>query len=501
MTEDNPEGRVNLMKSGAKRNALAAAALVVAAAWAVADGLNRPFWYDEALTIMEFLSLGSVAKIYQNYQIPNNHISYTWLLLFWSDLWLKIMPYSELVFRALSALVGALCALAMWSCWRRRLLAWPAFLLSLAFAVSIPFQIYSTAVRGYALSALLAAVSLELHARLTRRARPVPTLLYLATAFLMVGVMPSNLAFFAALALTAFPRKPGLRTLARWAAISALPLLAFAVFYLPLLPMLASSAKATGGWASGTAAAWHFYAAFAVMTAPLLIPAAFGVFSTPLARLLTWRAALTALAFVLPALLFLSRTPSPFPRSLWAFWILWLFLLGWPLLRAAALARRRWGRGKARLLAAACAVLVVVCGAVGKVNVRALSEATTAPGEQDDFAAPYYTTDFHPRELAESIVELRKAAPRGVELFVSPVADPPSLLIYSLLAGLPDTAVKFDKPKIMITELGGGEEDLYVVARDDTDMASLKTRFHLGVATLTGDFGAQKLYSVSKEKK
>ena len=482
------------MDNRAKRNALAAALLAVAAAWAVADGLNRPFWYDEALTIMEFLSLGTVKKIYLNYQIPNNHISYTWLLLFWSDLWLKALPYGELCFRALSALTGGLCALALWFSWRRRLLGWPAFLLALAFAVSLPFQIYATAARGYALSALLAALSLELHARLSRRARPATALLYLATACLMVGAMPSNLAFYAALALTAFPGRPGLRPLARWVAISSLPLLAFAIFYLPLLPMLVSSAKATGGWLSGAAAALHFHAAFAVMVAPLLVPAALGW----LAMRPTWRAIPTALAFALPLLLFLARTPSPFPRSLWAFWILWLFLLGGPLRRAAALARRRWGKDMERRLAAACAVLVVVCAVAAKANARTLSEAITRGGEQDDFAAPYYMAHFHPRELVAALKTLREAEPRGVELFVSPVADPPSLLLYALLAGLPASAIEFDKPKTQVKEIGMGPEALHVVARDDADLASLRERFHLGEATLVGDFGAQRLYAVRK---
>ena len=46
--------------------------------------LSRPLWYDEALTIIEFVTLPSFLEIFSYYPIPNNHIGFNVLLRFWT---------------------------------------------------------------------------------------------------------------------------------------------------------------------------------------------------------------------------------------------------------------------------------------------------------------------------------------------------------------------------------------------------------------------------------
>lgn len=74
--------------------------------------LQRPFWFDEALTLMNFALL-PLEKIYSNYAIPNNHIGFTMLL----HIWYQIMPQSvplDVWCRLLAFLFGAGFLLFSW---------------------------------------------------------------------------------------------------------------------------------------------------------------------------------------------------------------------------------------------------------------------------------------------------------------------------------------------------------------------------------------------------
>ena len=48
--------------------------------------LAREFWFDEALTLMNFAWMSDPVKIYTSYVIPNNQILYTICLHYWTQL-------------------------------------------------------------------------------------------------------------------------------------------------------------------------------------------------------------------------------------------------------------------------------------------------------------------------------------------------------------------------------------------------------------------------------
>ena len=52
--------------------------------------LNRPLWFDEALTILNFALMEDPAAIYRNYVIPNNQIVHPILVHFLHRLQLSI---------------------------------------------------------------------------------------------------------------------------------------------------------------------------------------------------------------------------------------------------------------------------------------------------------------------------------------------------------------------------------------------------------------------------
>ena len=116
--------------------------------------LNRDLWFDEALTFLDFAQRGSPLVIYRSYVIPNNQILYTIALHYWAQL---LPPGIDPVFwfRLLSFFSGIATLLLLYRLFRVRLAGGTILLPVLAaMAVSVPFLIYATALRGYMQSAL-----------------------------------------------------------------------------------------------------------------------------------------------------------------------------------------------------------------------------------------------------------------------------------------------------------------------------------------------------------
>ena len=64
--------------------------------------LARELWFDEALTLLEFVTMPRAIDIYLNYPIPNNHIVYNLCLRFFSEVYTWFLPLSVLSFRLFS---------------------------------------------------------------------------------------------------------------------------------------------------------------------------------------------------------------------------------------------------------------------------------------------------------------------------------------------------------------------------------------------------------------
>ena len=103
--------------------------------------LNRPLWFDEALTVLNFALLETPAKIYHSYIIPNNQIIHT-VFLHW---WIKYFSFDFL--RLFPFICGILCLYFLWQMRRRNGNA-ATFIALSTLATSFPFAIYGTALRG-----------------------------------------------------------------------------------------------------------------------------------------------------------------------------------------------------------------------------------------------------------------------------------------------------------------------------------------------------------------
>jgi len=222
---------------------------------------------------------------------------------------------------------------------------------------------------------------------------------------------------------------------------------------------LQKAMAAKEGWASATDATYATYLAFILTMAPALLLAAHG-----------WRgvrAPIRFAAFLLPLGPLLLLPVTPFPRTFFPLWPVWLLLLGeaWGVTLALLPARRR------RML---CLLLLLLGGfwCWGQRRwAEPLSELVGGArfdGAQDDWFAPYYVRDdFQLRPTAEY---LERCA--GQPVYVSFAADPFALQLYQ---PAPHYLFWYTKAE----HLAPGTR--IVLARDEKPEAleALKTRFHL----------------------
>ncbi len=123
--------------------------------------LFKPLWYDEALTVLEFLLLNSTTEIYHHYAIPNNHIFYSIILKYWLTMISNITSISLIVkMRILtlifsSVVVSILAVLSI-----RKFEKFTAIAISATYLLSSPFTIYCCSIRGYMLSTVVAMTGL-----------------------------------------------------------------------------------------------------------------------------------------------------------------------------------------------------------------------------------------------------------------------------------------------------------------------------------------------------
>jgi len=94
------------------KEAIAIAILAVAALTALMAGLDRPLWFDEAVSLMNFATL-PYSEIYTNYTIPNNHILFNMLLKSWLDNVAPSLSVGDVQFRIPAVIIAltTICAI------------------------------------------------------------------------------------------------------------------------------------------------------------------------------------------------------------------------------------------------------------------------------------------------------------------------------------------------------------------------------------------------------
>jgi uncharacterized membrane protein len=458
--------------------ALFFAVVLLACGYIVNGALFRDLWFDEALTFLNFVMLPSAGDIYRSYVIPNNQILFSILLKYWlvfqppgmaTDFFMRLLP---LLFG-----VGSLWMIYLW---KRFFSRRTVYLIMAALALSLPFEIYSVALRGYMPGLFLLLLCVNIALRFRRTPTPWYAIGYFAAALAALAVLPSNIVALGGIALRLMPlsRLSECRRFGWWF-LAAAPLAGAALFYLPILDNVRMVLALKEGWRSNTAAAILFYAAYVLSFLPLI---AVSAVHRP-----GWEKMVKIAGIVLLVLpFFLLRHPAPFPRVFFPYWAVLLLVLADGLNPFLAATRRTWSYP---LLAA----LVVACGLGMQFSRGAWSDWLAKGRGMDDYFYPEYArAEFRPHDTVTMLQEAYGSALPPV--YVSFQADFYPMIFYGLLNGVDARAWLFDGPRGRVEKLPRGA--LAVLSDRPEDLEEFSRRF--GVTPVyVGSSGFQRIYRVA----
>ncbi|MDD5699022.1 MAG: hypothetical protein PHH77_10445 [Victivallaceae bacterium] len=417
----------------------------------IRDALFRELWFDEALTVGQFMELPTVGAVYRNYTIPNNHIIYTVGLKLWNyftPAWLAPDCY----WRLFTVLTAAAAVGIIFGRWRKRYGTMATALVLSALCCSLPFEIYATAVRGYMLSMLWIVLALECARNWVFGSDWRAGTGYFLFCLAAVGTIPSNLLALAGIVIFFFPYF-GFRKIFDWKFVylALIPLTATVLFYLPLSRNVARILKSHEGWDCPAAVLRAVYSGFALAFLPVALASlAGGVIYLRRKGKPKFLWPLLILLFPLPAVLL--RSPAPFPRVFLALWPLWMLLL------AAGLRHLMAGlRTLPRQLLAGGILLAATAGwGTACHHYRApAAEVFHGNGNLDDFFNPYYMhSEYHPWNLVQKIKTA--AGNRPIPVYVSFNAEPYVIVLYGRMAGISPARWRFDNPRGKVAGLPPG---------------------------------------------
>ena len=228
--------------------------------------LFRPFWFDEVLTLDNFVMRPPLSRIYFLYEIPNNHIVFSMLEKVWINFLALFLNTPFFLFRGLSVLAGALAVFLLAKRMVRSCGLYGGGLLCAAFAASSACAIFATGVRGYMLGFLFTVLALLFAEKIVARPTLPGFLGFFLICLLSVGTTPTNLAALEAVALFhasfLWKRKRRLPSLLY---LFAAPVLALVFFYAPIRGKFLRCLQLGEGWFSAGSAVWNLYASFALI--------------------------------------------------------------------------------------------------------------------------------------------------------------------------------------------------------------------------------------------
>lgn len=453
--------------------------------------LFRPVWFDEAITIMDFVMPLDPLRIYFSYNIPNNHIIYSEFLKLWMYGIESIGMISVFAFRLPSLIIAAAAAYFLSSFMLRRCGLIPCILCSAALLASPCFMIYSTAVRGYMPGfALTVAAFITAYMMMRRESLLKYGMVYFIICILAIGITPTNIASLAAVAIFFIPDILKARSRAAKIFILAfVPMFSLLLFYLPIWEKFIACAKLGEGWHSALAAAWNLYASFAIVFLPVIPFCIFGAVwlykKYPGVRP---RLAAAAIIFLLPLPAFFLFKAPPFPRVFFPLFAVWTVLLAYSL---AGYSSRFAGR---KIVLSIPFILLGLWLPVCTNFPTKISDAIFGGGRTDDLTAPYYArADFVPDRLIQHLRSEIKGNTQS-SVYVSFDADYPSVMFASLFSDLPEGTILADLPRKKVTGFGQLPGVKYVVCASDAEFKSIRTRFDLPSGELVFASGIQRVY-------
>ena len=415
----------------------------------VREYLFRPFWFDEALTLMNFAWLPGPVKIYFSYVIPNNQIIYTIFLHYWN-----LLPHGgmrpDFFLRLLSVCFAAGTLILLYQAFKRSCGKVSLYLALAALAVSPPFLIYATALRGYMASCFFVACTLVSGRRFLSAPSGKNWMIFFAGCLLAAGTIPSNLLALGGCVCCLLPGTlKNFWRLKRNYVLALTPVAALVCFYLPVAGNFAGMFKLGEGWNSSLAVLTAFYAAAAAVFGVLLLPGiGSSAFIPPKCRRI-----FPFFAFLLPVLAVLCLHKPPFPRVCLPLFPVLALVTAQGLKHFFALLKGKRKRlGISRLLIGC----VLVWGAAASTdNFKSFFAEKFGNGADDDFFYGYYMRKAHvPEDVVKGLERFYQPG-RIPPVYLSFSADPWPVMYYMLSRGY-ESRFLFDGPRGPVRELERG---------------------------------------------
>ena len=496
----------------------------------------RPFWWDESITLIDFVQL-PFSEIYKQYAIANNHIGYTILLKVWDILSGNLFIESELHYRIFSLFIGLTTLVILFYLIKKIYSSNSAFFITLIFAVSQPFAIYSTALRGYILSLLFLSLALFSIFCIFEKKSYSHYVVYFFSAFAAIAVMPTNIIglYAGVFGIIPFIAKFLREKKVFWQIllcknyifVSVVPLVVFLIFYLPLFNKLLFIAKHNSGTVSISSSLLNIYLGFILSFFQIFIlfiivvffprkthnnskklnidhEKTFLLFPLDLKSLILFG----VLFICLPLFMMQISKAPPFPRLFFQFWPLaMIYCAGlfegiWKtviMLLFRERKRNNFQELKHKIYLKIYFIMVFLVLFWGGLMLNfnyILSDKIFENGLYDDYLAPYFIRNFHPRKMILDVKELSKQ--RRIPIYVSESTDFASIVLYSNLFNVKDLFQYIKLPMSQKRIQLPNNKDFYYIATFNEDVRTFAEIHKLSNPILIKKYGFQNLYLFQK---
>lgn len=466
---------------------------ICAALYFIMDNIFRSLWFDEALTLSEFMIRNTIPGIYLSYEIPNNHIVFNIFLKIWMLTYEQIFGISDFSFRTFTAVTSIVTLCAILILWRRHAGLAAITLTVLCFITTPAFEIYSVAIRGYILCFLMTVLAFESCRRLMKNFSFLNIVLFFILCVLSVGIMPTAIIPLTAIIIYFAPLHDFKKLFSgKFITVALIPLTALIVFYLPIANKFLRIFSLNEGWEDKSAALLSTYMPFIIGMAPILIAALIGVLLAKRNRISKTTVIKFFLILSIPACSILLANPAPFPRVFFPMWPIFLLFAAMGLRLALIQTKNR----SCNINIALIVILLLSIPAwsiVQRKYSKDLSLKCTQAGALDDYFSPYYMSKFNPAKVAAAIKALGEDQKKTISAYVTFNADPYSVALYGRLYNIPEDIIIYDSPRrkilINLTDL------FLVIAKNEEDAADIRKRLNLGELELLKDCGYQKIYA------
>ena len=438
--------------------------------------LYRPLWFDEALTLMNFVSGKSLSQIYHSYIIPNNQIVYTMCLSLWTQMTNCFSMNYDFASRLLSAVFSTVAVIALYCGFKRETGGkWGMFFIISNIYFCVPFVIYGTAVRGYQLSFMLLIFLAWSIKNISRKVTWKNLSVYTLLALLLVGTIPTNLLGIGMAVGIFMPELWG-----KWkriAALAVIPFAMFGLFYFPIWDKFINVCNLGEGLTDRTMAIIVPYVAFLLNYPLLTVIALWGWVLACKHRKIRYRNVLRFMALLLWIIPCLILKIAPFNRVFYPCFALLIIVAGMGIKHWIYLFFRKLSNSRQHIAVLIFGILIIGNFLLLKNNsvAQTIQKSMKFTEMTDDYFLPYYfKEEFFPPSV---INQINSQYINNVNLvFLTFEADSRALYFYATFGGRDNSKYLLDGPQFKVAYL---PYRTLIVLPVNGDIEKYKKRFNL----------------------